>query len=238
LVDFEALYLGEKASDPTVDNQGGALVEGALYFNTTTDTMRVYTGSAWANVAPTATSIDLTSQVTGTLPVANGGTGVTTKTGTGAVVLNSSPTFITPALGTPASGILTNTTGLPPAGVVGTAAILGANTFTGQQSFVETIDTVYAITDGANFEIDPVNGNVQTITLGAARTALATNFAAGQSIVLGVDDGTAYALTWPTMTWVVSGGSGAAPTLATSGYTWVMLWKQGSTLFGSIVGSP
>lgn len=117
-------------------------------------------------------------------------------------------------------------------------ATLGANTFTGQQSFVETIDTVYAITDGANFEIDPVNGNVQTITLGAARTALATNFAAGQSIVLGVDDGTAYALTWPTMTWVISGGGGAAPTLATSGYTWVMLWKQGSTLFGSIVGSP
>jgi hypothetical protein len=74
LVDFEALYLGEKASDPTVDNQGGALVEGALYFNTTTDTMRVYTGSAWANVAPTATSIDLTSQVTGVLPIANGGT--------------------------------------------------------------------------------------------------------------------------------------------------------------------
>jgi hypothetical protein len=74
LVDFEALYLGEKASDPTVDNQGGALVEGALYFNTTSNVMRVYTGSAWANVAPTATSIDLTSQVTGVLPIANGGT--------------------------------------------------------------------------------------------------------------------------------------------------------------------
>ena len=72
--EFDAIYLGEKASDPTVDNQGGALVEGALYFNTTTDAMRVYTGSAWANVAPTATSIDLTSQVTGVLPVANGGT--------------------------------------------------------------------------------------------------------------------------------------------------------------------
>lgn len=38
------------------------------------------------------------------------------------------------ALGTPASGTLTNCTGLPPAGVVGTAAILGANTFTGAQN--------------------------------------------------------------------------------------------------------
>ena len=72
----------------------------------------------------------------------------------------------------------------------------------------------------------------------AARTAAATNFAAGQTVLLGVDDGTAYALTWPSMTWVKSGGTGVAPTLATSGFTWVILWKQGSTLFGAIVGSP
>ena len=49
----------------------------------------------------------------GTLAVANGGTGVTTSTGTGAVVLSTSPALVTPALGTPASGVLTNTTGLP-----------------------------------------------------------------------------------------------------------------------------
>jgi len=57
LIDFEALYLGEKASDPTVDNQGGALVEGALYFNTTSDAMKVYDGAAWLSVAPVATSV-------------------------------------------------------------------------------------------------------------------------------------------------------------------------------------
>ena len=49
----------------------------------------------------------------GTLAVANGGTGGTTSTGTGAVVLATSPALVTPALGTPASGVLTNTTGLP-----------------------------------------------------------------------------------------------------------------------------
>ena len=47
------------------------------------------------------------------LPVASGGTGVTTSTGTGSVVLSNSPTLVTPALGTPASGTLTNCTGLP-----------------------------------------------------------------------------------------------------------------------------
>ena len=41
-----------------------------------------------------------------TVAVAQGGTGVTSKTGTGSVVLSSSPTLVTPALGTPASGVL------------------------------------------------------------------------------------------------------------------------------------
>jgi len=54
-----------------------------------------------------------TSDITGTLPVANGGTGVTSSTGTGSVVLSNSPTLVTPALGTPASGVATNLTGLP-----------------------------------------------------------------------------------------------------------------------------
>jgi len=72
----------------------------------------------------------LTTDVTGTLPVANGGTGVTSSTGTGNNVLSSgftitagtisattintstlnSPALVTPALGTPSSGTLTNCT--------------------------------------------------------------------------------------------------------------------------------
>jgi len=47
------------------------------------------------------------------LPVTSGGTGVTTSTGTGSTVLSNSPTLVTPALGTPASGVMTNVTGLP-----------------------------------------------------------------------------------------------------------------------------
>ena len=44
---FDDKYLGEKASDPTVDNDGNPLVTGALYFNTTLNIMKVYSGSAW-----------------------------------------------------------------------------------------------------------------------------------------------------------------------------------------------
>jgi hypothetical protein len=65
-------------------------------------------------------TINLTTQVTGTLPVANGGTGVTTSTGTGNVVLSTSPTLVTPVLGTPTSGTLTNCTGYTTANLSGT----------------------------------------------------------------------------------------------------------------------
>jgi hypothetical protein len=60
---FDDRYLGEKASDPTLDNDGNALITGALYFNTSTTAMKVYTGSVWQDVAPVATTVTL-SQVT------------------------------------------------------------------------------------------------------------------------------------------------------------------------------
>jgi hypothetical protein len=74
-----------------------------------------------------------TGDITGTLGVTNGGTGVTTSTGTGNVVLSNSPTLVTPALGTPASGTLTNATGLPiSTGVSGLGT--GVATFLGTPS--------------------------------------------------------------------------------------------------------
>ncbi len=51
------------------------------------------------------------ANLTGVLAVANGGTGVTTSTGTGSTVLSNSPTLVTPALGTPSALVGTNITG-------------------------------------------------------------------------------------------------------------------------------
>jgi len=51
---FDDTYLGAKASDPSVDNDGDALNAGDLYFNTTSNNLKVYTGSAWADAALTA----------------------------------------------------------------------------------------------------------------------------------------------------------------------------------------
>jgi hypothetical protein len=81
--------------------------------------------------------------------------------------------------------------------------------------------------------LDPANGTIQTTTL-SANTTLTDSLSAGEAMTLMIDDGSAYTVTWPTMTWV--NNAGVAPTLATSGYTVVALWKVGATLYGALVG--
>jgi len=54
---FDDTYLGAKSSDPTVDNDGNALTAGDLYFNTTSNVLKVYNGSSWQIAAIDATSL-------------------------------------------------------------------------------------------------------------------------------------------------------------------------------------
>lgn len=77
--------------------------------------------------------INLGGLITGTLPVANGGTGVTTSTGTTNTVLSNGPTLVAPVLGTPASGNLSNCTNYPAATSSTAGTITGeeSGTFTG-----------------------------------------------------------------------------------------------------------
>jgi len=91
-------------------------------------------------------------------------------------------------------------------------------------------EAVYNLTGTA---LDPANGTIQTKTL-AANVTLTDSLSAGEAMTLMIDDGSAYAVTWPTITW--ANNAGAAPTLATSGYTVVALWKVGATLYGALVG--
>lgn len=48
---FDDTYLGPKSADPSVDNDGDPLTAGDLYFNTTNNVMRVYSGTAWQDAA-------------------------------------------------------------------------------------------------------------------------------------------------------------------------------------------
>ena len=87
-------------------------------------------GTPTALVLTNATGLPLSTGVTGSLPVANGGTGTTTSTGTGSLVLQNSPTLITPTLGVAAGTSLA-------LGVAGST--LGTLTLAGSSSGIVTV---------------------------------------------------------------------------------------------------
>jgi hypothetical protein len=93
-------------------------------------------------------------------------------------------------------------------------------------------EEVFTLPSSTTPELDPADGTVQKWTLTGNSTPTEV-FADGEGITLMIDDGTASTITWPAMTWV--NNAGAAPTLATTGFTTVALWHFG-TLYGALVG--
>jgi hypothetical protein len=184
LDNFDDIYLGAKSSTPTVDNDGDALTTGDLYFNTSTNQLNVYTGSAWVaitsntdqsvkvssndttagflngkllagegidltegsdggnetltiagedatvtnkGVASFSTDnfavssgavtikdggVNLTAEVTGTLPIANGGIGATSLAAANIVATNAQNTFTKAQLASTYTAALSATSGV------------------------------------------------------------------------------------------------------------------------------
>lgn len=181
------------------------------------------------------------------LSVANGGTGASSFTANNVLLGNGTSAFQVVAPGTSGNILTSNgttwTSAALPATVVTTTGsqTLTSKTLTDPAIIGTILEDVYTISDGAAFEVDPSNGSIQLITLGASRTPKATNFAAGEAITLMVDDGSAYTLTWTDATWGGSGvvwktDGGVAPTLNTTGYTVITLWKVSTQVYGARVG--
>ena len=104
---FDDRYLGALASAPTTDNDGNTLLAGALYWNSTSSLLYIWSGSAWSQAAFSVSgavtsftagttgftpSTSSTGAITlgGTLAVANGGTGLTSL-GTGVATFLGTP---------------------------------------------------------------------------------------------------------------------------------------------------
>jgi len=157
----------------------------------------------------TATSGAVT--VAGTLAVANGGTGVTTSTGSGNVVLSTSPTLVTPALGTPSSGTLTNATGLPlTTGVTGILPVANGGTATATPSIVA----------GTNVTVSGTWPN-QTINATASGTVTAVSVVSANGLAGTSSGGATPALTLSTSITGVLKGNGTALSAATAGTDYV-----------------
>jgi len=178
---FDDRYLGAKASAPTVDNDGDALLTGALYFNSTSNDLWIWDGAAWVQGAFTAGSLlsniveDVTPQLGGDLDL-NG----SDITGTGVIDITGSVT-ITGTLSA-VDSTLTGTLSAVDAAFTGTGAIdLPAGTTgdrpTPSQGMLRynTTESQFEGYDGAEWGAIGGGGDVQTATTtSVTETAIAT----------------------------------------------------------------
>jgi hypothetical protein len=93
-------------------------------------------------------------------------------------------------------------------------------------------EDVFVVT-GTSPELDPANGTMATWTLtGTSTPTFAASWTQGESMLLLVNDGTGYGITFPTTLW----NGGTPPTLATSGYTIMSIFKVGANFYASHTG--
>lgn len=121
---------------------------------------------------------------------------------------------------------------VPSGAVVGTSdsQTLTNKIITGLVADGAITEEVYVLSGTA---IDPANGTIQTKTL-TENTTFTDSLSNGQTVVLMLNGGETYVVTFPTMTWVTSLGN-AAPTLTES--STLVIWKIDTTLYGALVGS-
>ena len=133
---FDDRYLGAKASDPTVDNDGDALTTGALYYDTVSLQLKVYTGATWA-----AAAVDASGFLTVANNLADLNNAATARTNLG---LGTAATTASTDYATAAQGALADTA-VQPADITGWAS----------QTYVDT--AVSNLVDAAPTTLDTLN---------------------------------------------------------------------------------
>jgi len=191
---FDDRYLGAKSSDPSLDNDGNALIAGALYFNTVLPGMKVYTGSAWViayvsggGFLSTANNL---SELTATASTARTNIGL----GTG-----DSPQFTAINVGNASDTTVTRAS----AGVIaveGSNVLMASNIGTSVQAYDAQLADIAGLTptdngvvigNGSNFVVESgatlktslgltIGTDVQAYDADTAKTDVAQTFTASQ----------------------------------------------------------
>jgi hypothetical protein len=175
---FDDRYLGAKSSNPTLDNDGNALLAGALYYNTTVPEMRLYTGSAWvAAYVSGASYLASANNLSDLANTATARTNLGVAIGTNVQAYDADLTTLG-AGGSSARSFLGLAIGTDvQAYDADTAKTDVAQSFTAAQR-----GAITALTDGATITPDFAVANNFSVTLGGNRTlANPSNLTAGQS---------------------------------------------------------
>ena len=204
---FDDRYLGPKSSDPTLDNDGNALLTGALYFNTACNVMKVYTGSSWVAAYVSAAGVLLTannlSDVASTA-TSRTNLNVPTRTGgdaSGTWGINITGNAATATTATSATSATSATTATNVSG--GTASVTsitdsGNLTFTGtgnritgdfsNATHANRVAFQSSTTNGATTPFIIPNGTGTTASIVVANASDPTNSSFGQLAVSGTTD--------------------------------------------------
>lgn len=224
---FDDRYLGPHATAPTVDNDGNTLLTGAIYWNSGSSNLFIWTGSAWTAAAFTAsgflTNVNNLSDVSSTSTArTNLGLAIGTNVLAYDANLQSFVTAFTLPTADSTANYVLKTDG---AGTLGFAvAATGDVTLTGTQTLTNKtltnptvtnyVETPYSANSSTAITLELTNGTVQIITLTGNATITMPTAVSGKSftLLLKQDATGSRTVTWTTVSWP----SATAPTITST----------------------